>query len=202
MAQTIQKYWKKPFKVNGKSASLKTTPHEFGWRDWMDIAVRWRQNAELNDPVFWIDLIDNNEAGRKAFALQTPIISGQMKIIKYYPYFERCFNILKKLLPLQHSDLGYHTKVLLPNAKNAEQMWNLVGRDFYVITPCQPRAGSKQMEGTRLTLQKIPDGFLLSIRTPGISGRMAKYNKEFRKLWKDLAENAKEKKSKKHMENL
>ena len=33
-------------KDNGKA-------HEFGWRDFMDIGVKWRQISEPNDPVFW-----------------------------------------------------------------------------------------------------------------------------------------------------
>ena len=37
-------------KDNGKT-------HEFGWRDFMDICVKWRQISEPNDPVFWIDLL-------------------------------------------------------------------------------------------------------------------------------------------------
>lgn len=29
--------------------------HPLGWRDVFDIAVRWRQLSEPNDPVWWID---------------------------------------------------------------------------------------------------------------------------------------------------
>jgi len=28
-------------------------PHDFGWRDFVDISIKWRQISEPNDPVFW-----------------------------------------------------------------------------------------------------------------------------------------------------
>lgn len=201
MAQILKKYWKKPFKVDGKSSSYKQSLHEFGWRDLMDITVRWRQHTEPNDPVFWIDLIENNDINM-GFALQTPVISGQMKIIKYYPYFDRCFRLLKQLIPKQSAGrkLSYNQKMQVGNSKTAEEMHNIVGEDFFVITPCHPRAGSKIMEGTRLTLQKQNYGHLLTIRTPGIPGRGNRYDKELKKVFKDLAENAKKKNKSKHLE--
>lgn len=126
------------------------------------------------------------------FALQTPIISGQMKILKYYPYFDRCFELLKRLIPTQQRGLSYDRKVLIRKCKTAEEMHSIVGDDFYVITPCHPRCkGGKVMEGTRLTLQKQKYGHLLTIRTPGIPGRGIQYNKELSKVWKELTNNAK-----------
>ena len=29
--------------------------HEYNWRDFMDISVRWRQISEPSDPVWWVD---------------------------------------------------------------------------------------------------------------------------------------------------
>ncbi len=67
-------------KDNGKA-------HEYSWRDFMDIAVKWRQISEPNDPVFWIDLLAP-EAFAEGFGLQTPMVTGQMNVIRYFPYFE------------------------------------------------------------------------------------------------------------------
>jgi hypothetical protein len=32
--------------------------HVFGWRDWFDIAIRWRQYSEPMDVVYWLDRLD------------------------------------------------------------------------------------------------------------------------------------------------
>merc|ERR1719461_1627001 len=109
MAQTMKKFWEKPFQVGGNVSSANRTKHRFGWRDMMDIAVRWRQHCELNDPVFWIDLIENNNF-QMGFALQTPILNGQMKNLKYYAYHDRCFGLMKKLVPEQQKKLSINDK--------------------------------------------------------------------------------------------
>jgi hypothetical protein len=38
--------------------------HALGWRDVFDIAVRWRQVSEPNDPVWWIDRLVPEVGGR------------------------------------------------------------------------------------------------------------------------------------------
>jgi hypothetical protein len=43
--------------------------HEFNWRDFFDIAVRWRQASELGDPVWWIDRLPDT-AFEEGFGLQ------------------------------------------------------------------------------------------------------------------------------------
>lgn len=43
--------------------------HLFGWRDLFDIAVRWRQVSEPNDPVWWIDRLPA-KAFTEGFGLQ------------------------------------------------------------------------------------------------------------------------------------
>lgn len=51
-----------------------------GYRDVFDVAVRWRQLSEPNDPVWWIDRL-TAEAFREGFGLQTPMVNGQLKVI-------------------------------------------------------------------------------------------------------------------------
>lgn len=53
--------------------------HPVGYRDIFDVAVRWRQLSEPNDPVWWIDRL-TPEAFREGFGLQTPMVNGQLKV--------------------------------------------------------------------------------------------------------------------------
>ncbi len=77
-------------KENGKQ-------RDFGWRDFLDISIKWRQVSEPNDPVFWIDLLAP-EAFAEGFGLQTPMVTGQMNVVRYYPYFSRALEVVKKLV--------------------------------------------------------------------------------------------------------
>ena len=38
--------------IVSKGATVSLEPHEFGWRDAMDIVVKWRQFSEPNDQVY------------------------------------------------------------------------------------------------------------------------------------------------------
>lgn len=53
--------------------------HPVGYRDLFDVAVRWRQLSEPNDPVWWIDRLTPS-AFREGFGLQTPMVNGQLKV--------------------------------------------------------------------------------------------------------------------------
>lgn len=53
--------------------------HPVGFRDLFDVAVRWRQLSEPNDPVWWIDRLTPS-AFREGFGLQTPMVNGQLKV--------------------------------------------------------------------------------------------------------------------------
>ena len=113
--------------------------------------------------------------------MQTPIVNGQLKTIRYYSYFNGGFDLTKQIMA---ADCYYNArnerKVLTPEEKEKlvkiktlEEMYSLVGHDFYVITPCRSRRDSAiSVEGTRLTLLKHePNGFEFAIRTPGTPDR-------------------------------
>ena len=59
--------------------STSVAEHPLGYRDVFDVAVRWRQLSEPNDPVWWIDRL-TPEAFREGFGLQTPMVNGQLKV--------------------------------------------------------------------------------------------------------------------------
>jgi tetratricopeptide (TPR) repeat protein len=153
--------------------------HPFGYRDLFDIIVRWRQLSEPNDPVWWTDGL-LRESFEEGFGLQTPMISGQLRCIRYYSYFKMGFEVLKS----QAANQYYHASSLaVTPSKNAKkkikkaatlkELHGIVGQDFYVVCPCHSIANvdlqTTVLEGTRLTvLKKEPEGFEFSIRCPSM----------------------------------
>ena len=57
--------------------------HVLGWRDVYDVAVRWRQESEPFDPVFYVDGM-THVGFEEGFGLQTPMVSGQTRVTRYY----------------------------------------------------------------------------------------------------------------------
>lgn len=169
--------------------------HTFGWRDFFDVAVRWRQVSEPNDPVWWIDRFPA-KAFKEGFGLQTPIVNGQLKTIRYYSYFSMAFDKMKTLLQKGYYSARNQLKeisaqcTVLEKAKTLNDIYALTGEDFYVIIPCPsvnatytPSSGesmaSSVMEGTRLTLvAHEPDGFEFTIRMPGTPARWNQFEVE------------------------
>lgn len=70
-----------PRPVGGRSpaAGGGAAEHPIGYRDLFDVAVRWRQLSEPNDPVWWIDRLTPS-AFQEGFGLQTPMVNGQLKV--------------------------------------------------------------------------------------------------------------------------
>ncbi|CAM9565623.1 unnamed protein product [Discosporangium mesarthrocarpum] len=70
-----------------------------------------------------------------------------------------------------------------------EEIHGAVGRDHWVVTPCErtslaPGTTGRVMEGTRLTIvAKAPDGYEFSIRTPGTPGRWKQFDEELCAVW-------------------
>lgn len=159
--------------------------HVLDWRDIMDIAVLWRQLSEPNDPVWWIDKF-SKKAFEEGFGLQTPIVHGQLKTVRYYSYFEKAFAMLKELVIKNYYSRENVSKVLseelkshVSQASNLTELYKIVGEDFYVIIPYHSKYQQDVFEGTRLTLlKKDPDGFEFTIRTPGTPDRFKQFGKE------------------------
>ena len=192
MAQTIRA----TIRSGGQTSSKLT------WRKFFDIAVRWRHISEPGDPVFWIDTLPR-KAFEDGFGLQTPIVNGQLKTIRYYSYFPLAFKRMKSLLESGYFNiegkkevLDSSKKKLLETANSLESIRQIVGQDFYVIIPCESdQYRGSIMEGTRLTLlSHEPEGFEFSIRTPGLPHRWSVFDKElqtiFDKLMGMISENA------------
>lgn len=178
-------------KVDGKSSSKERGAHAFGWRDMYDITVKWRQYSEPNDPVWWVDLL-TKEAFSEGFGSHTPIITGQCKVIRYGRMLERSLPIFKKLVKDQCA-LSDDAKKQVDDATTPEDLYCLLNRDYFVVTPCHSSAvPGKVMEGTRLTIQRSPpEGFEYSIRTPGTPPRWVDYDVELTHMFELLTIDAK-----------
>ena len=164
--------------------------HAFEWRDYFDVIVKWRQISEPNDAVWWIDRFPS-QAFREGFGLQTPIVNGQLKTIRYYSYFRHAVCVLKAVLC---SDLCFYSttstkkSITLAMAEHVQSLdtlqdiYTAIGEDFFVITSCYsviPGCEGVFEEGTRLTLvSKFPAGFEFTIRTPGTPRRWLHFDKE------------------------
>jgi len=192
-----------PLAFNTKGSSKENgKAHDFGWRDFMDIAIKWRQVSEPNDPVFWIDLLAP-EAFAEGFGLQTPMVTGQMNVVRYFPYFARALEVVKKLIADSGACNVHDQRFMLPRTKldtlkeasSCHDVWNVIQQGFYVETPCHSLARpGKLMAGTRITLlQKAPDGFDFTIRTPGTPPRWVEMDQEMAHVWKLLTLEARRK---------
>jgi hypothetical protein len=180
-----------------KIRSLNTESRAFGWRDFFSMASRLRQVSEPNDAVWWIDGLPRR-AFQEGFGLETPLVAGQLKVVRYYPYFNKALETLKSILipsgrdggaPVSPRECGFCYSArgdvlvtsgpvadLVRHAESLEEVWSAVGQDFYVVVPCRSVYQSKVMEGTRLTLvASQPDSFHFTIRMPGTPQRWADF---------------------------
>lgn len=99
------------------------------------VLLRWRQLAEPNDQVVWVDLLTHREF-EQGFGSHTPMYSGQTKCVRYYMNFERAFALWKKVL-LQEGHtfdannqpvaLGSdHKSEAIKRAKTAAEMYDVI----------------------------------------------------------------------------
>ena len=168
------------------------------WREWANIAVRWRQVSEPGDVVFWIDGFPT-QAFKEGFGLTTPLVTGEMKTLRYYSYYSKAVATVLRLLIGERGyfDVCSTWRTLSPSAldilqttkiETLEQLWTVVGVDFYVVTHVKSilppdydddntHIREDTAEGTRITLQRHPRvGFDFSIRTPGTPERWKWYS--------------------------
>ncbi|EFN60188.1 hypothetical protein CHLNCDRAFT_133703 [Chlorella variabilis] len=136
--------------------------HEMGWRDAMDVIVRWRQLAEPNDQVIWVDLLTEREFNA-GFGSHTPMFTGQTKCVRYYMIFHRAMAVMKRVLAAERKATNASNAAVeldteerqaaAQAAETAEAMWKALGSDCWVVVPIESttRPGHT-LEGTRLTV--------------------------------------------------
>ena len=124
---------------------------KWGWRDMYQVIAKWRQFSEPNDPVVWVDQL-SPEQFAEGFGAHTPMITGQTFVVRYSPMYPKAFSIMKSLI--HQVGLPEKEQALFQEAKTLSEAYEIIGRDFYVCTPCHSVATPGRVhEGTRLTLQ-------------------------------------------------
>ena len=108
--------------------------HLFGWRDAMDIVVKWRQLAEPNDQVIWVDLLTRREF-EQGFGSHTPMFTGQTKTVRYHMNFARAQELQKEVLLKEGHAFDAHNNPVpcgspdqieaIKGASTAEQMYQV-----------------------------------------------------------------------------
>lgn len=176
--------------VPKERSSHASDAHEFGWRDLYDMGVRWRQIAEPNDPVFWVDAL-TPEQFAEGFGSHTPMVTKQTHVVRYGPFLQRATDIVRALL-LEHGGamLSASERAAVTEARDYKELLRAMGRDFWVVTRCESRARpGAVMEGTRLTMQQLNaqlQTYEVSIRTPGTPQRWEQFDAEMRHHFAEL----------------
>ncbi len=138
--------------------------HSLRWRDAMELLVKWRQVAEPNDQVLWVDLLTEREFS-SGFGSHTPMFTGQTKCVRYFMNFDRALNVTKHVALAQGKvydaeneavEISGEKALALGKATTAEGFWSAVGVDSWVVVPVQSTTRSgHSMEGTRLTVVNL-----------------------------------------------
>ncbi|TXG59325.1 hypothetical protein EZV62_013898 [Acer yangbiense] len=169
---------------------------KMSWQDVYSLAVKWRQISEPCDPVVWVNKL--SEEFNSGFGSHTPMILGQAKVVRYVPNYERTLHVAKTVMKDKQYvynkmddtiDLSKDGKLQdIMNAKTCEDLYKVVGEDFWLATWCNSTAvEGKQLEGTRITLVKMgQSGFDFAIRTPCTPSRWDDFDAEMTEAWEAL----------------
>ena len=87
-----------------------------------------------------------------------------VKVIRYYPYFDQAFALMKELIIEMMDDTG--PAEVVRRMLDVGELYETWGKgDFWVVSPCHSTAREgRLMEGTRLTVQRKdnPTGYEVS----------------------------------------
>ncbi|KAL6222648.1 hypothetical protein ACLB2K_006040 [Fragaria x ananassa] len=180
----------------GITQSKSTGQFMMSWHDVYSVAVKWRQISEPCDPVVWINKL--SEEFNAGFGSHTPIILGQARVVRYFPNFERTFDVAKTIMndrKYVHNkadgliDLSREGKLRdVVHAKSCADLYKAVGEDFWLATWCNSAAfEGKYLEGTRITLVKLgKQKYDFAIRTPCTPARWDEFDAEMAMAWEDI----------------
>jgi len=116
------------------------------------------------------------------------MITGQCNVVRYSPMIEMAFPIMKEEM-IKQKNLSENLKSRVRAAKTCDDLYEVMRRDYWIVTPCHSTRTGKILEGTRLTLQKTdPEGFEFSIRTPGTPPRWIDYDLEMKHVFNLLTQ--------------
>lgn len=159
------------------------TMHQLGWRDLVDMFVRWRSIAEPNEATIWLDHLDADTV-RDGFALHTPLLNGAQKVLRHAPYFQRALTLTKQLMQVQCP--ASFDSATLDAATSVSALHQAVGGDFFVVNEIhrlQPGfekpsdLSNETLAGVNVTvMEREPSSFLFSISTPSCPLRWHEYD--------------------------
>jgi len=176
---------------SGSSARQLSHHHYFFWRDFFDIAVRFRHVSAPLDNVFWADsLLITDVTHLGLLGMTTHITSGHDKVVRYYDQFDKSLALVKRLILTQ----GFYTpdKVLVavpPNSFHAAAIEKadtlealyLATRagNFYVVTDLRSeRESGTRLPGTLFSVIKQEYDYAFSICLPSSPTRFADFEME------------------------
>ncbi|XP_051126901.1 suppressor of RPS4-RLD 1 [Andrographis paniculata] len=168
------------------------------WHSIYSVAVKWRQISEPSDPVLWINnLSEEHDSG---FGSETPLILGQTKVVRYFPYFKRTINVAKEVMKENKYALGKKGNIInltvngklqeVMKAESCSDLFRAVGEDFWLATWCDSMTvEGKRLEGARISLQKMDEiGYDFSIKTPCPPTRWDDFEVEMASAWEALCD--------------
>eukprot|EP00516_Mucochytrium_quahogii_P003420 CAMPEP_0203756670 /NCGR_PEP_ID=MMETSP0098-20131031/9905_1 /ASSEMBLY_ACC=CAM_ASM_000208 /TAXON_ID=96639 /ORGANISM=" , Strain NY0313808BC1" /LENGTH=815 /DNA_ID=CAMNT_0050648631 /DNA_START=213 /DNA_END=2657 /DNA_ORIENTATION=+ len=165
-----------------------TSRRSWGFVNFMNIAVFWRQLSDPCAQVFWINRLTKAsfEAG---FGLETSMEEGHYKVPRYYMYCNEALSLAKTLLVeemgSEHQPRAAEYILEIPTAA---RLVEFIGTDFWVTTRCN----SKHLPGTfydGTRLKFVSDelkGVVFSICTPCTPVRWAQFVAELDALWGEI----------------
>ena len=93
------------------------------------------------------------EQFEEGFGSHTPMITGQTRVVRYYPMFARAFPLMRQLINEQ-CNLSESSKDTISRATSCKDLYDVMRRDFWVVTSCESTSNpGTAHEGTRITLQ-------------------------------------------------
>jgi tetratricopeptide (TPR) repeat protein len=177
------------------------TMHYFHWRDFFDIAVRFRHVSAPLDNVFWADSLLVNDVTDLGFiGMTTHITSGHDKVVRYYDQHDKAMALVKRLVLTQ----GFYTPdkelvsvpansfhaAAIERASTLEELYMAThGGNFYVVTDLQSeRDGEKKLPGTLFSIIRQEYGYAFSICLPTSPTRFADFEMEMDHAFKRVVE--------------
>ena len=159
------------------------TLHQLGWRDLVDVFVRWRSIAEPGEATIWLDRLATDTV-RDGFALHTPLLNGAQKVLRHAPYFQRALALTKQLVQVQCA--ASLDSATLDAAASVSALHQAVGGDFFVVNEIRTlqrgfeRPGDLSddtLAGVNITvLEREPSSFLFSASTPSCPSRWHEFD--------------------------
>ena len=169
--------------------------HLFYYRDFFDIAVKWRQLAEPFDVVFWLDGYPP-KSQMELVALSTSLYSGLKRNTRYYPYFNMTFEVFRREMKEKFYASEYpsytstHQISEIDKAKTLEDFFVISGVSniMFVVTECESMVHpDKKLPGTRVVISKVPpEGYDISIGSPTEDNRFDLFSAEVDRAFKKI----------------